>query len=255
MKFNNLGFFNKKNFVILSLVMMLGLIGYINYNLNKQSLLQTSSELEHYEMRMMEESGILREILGEDEYELSDETEDMDMEEMDMEENDMTEDGDVASNKVEGEMDNAIIVDSRDNSVIDVAQETSAKITEIITSKQTMKSNIYFIESKLERDKKRSEMISYLNDIINNQYTSEDLRNQASKMKMDVVASTDKELLIENMIMAKGFYDAVVYLSGDSISIVVHSEGLTDQEVAQIVDIVRRETDISMDNIVIMNKK
>lgn len=276
MKFKDISLLKRKNFVILALVMMLGLIGYINYNLNKASLLKTSSELENYEMKMMEESGVLREILEEDEYELTEEkgapesteeseeapesteesmNEEAESTEEPEEEKDISLGETAASDKVEGEMDNAIIVDSRDNSVIDVAQETNAQISAMITNQQMMKSNIYFIESKLERDKKRSEMVSYLDDIVNNEYTSEDLRNQALSMKMEVVTNSDKELLIENMVIAKGFSDVVVFMSGDSINVVVHSETLNEKEVAQIVDIVRRETDIPMDNIIIMNKK
>ncbi len=278
MKFKDISLLKRKNFVILALVMMLGLIGYINYNLNKTSLLKTSSELENYEMKMMEESGVLREILEEDEYELTEEegspesteeseeapesteesmNEETESTEEQKEEKDISLGETAASDKVEGEMDNAIIVDSRENSVIDVAQETNAQISAMITNQQMMKSNIYFIESKLERDKKRSEMVSYLDDIVNNEYTSEDLRSQALSMKMEVVTNSDKELLIENMVIAKGFSDVVVFMSGagDSINVVVHSETLNEKEVAQIVDIVRRETDIPMDNIIIMNKK
>ena len=38
----------RKNFAIVSLVLMLGLIGYVNYSINQQALLETSSELEKY---------------------------------------------------------------------------------------------------------------------------------------------------------------------------------------------------------------
>lgn len=242
MKGKEFSILRRKNFAIFSLVMMLGLIGYINYNLNKQSLLQTASELENYEMRMMEEHGMIEGILDDSEIQLGEE---------DQKDIELAEQGE----KVEGEMDNALIVDSRSNSVIDVAQETSSIITEIITNQQHMKSNIYFIESKLERDKKRSEMIQQLDDIAKNQYSEEDLRNQAIAMKMQVLSNSEKELLIENMIMAKGFPDALVYLSEEGINIVVNSETLTKQEVAQIVDIVKRETNLTMDQIVIMNRK
>ncbi|WP_026475871.1 SpoIIIAH-like family protein [Alkaliphilus transvaalensis] len=256
MKFRDFNVLKRKNFVIFSLVMILGLIGYINYNLNKQSLLQTSSELERYELRMMENSGVVTNILD-NEIALNEDEEEGEGE-LDLDLNKEEEDVDVdvdATNKTQDEMDNAIIVDSRDNEVINVAQETSAQITQIITDRQIMKSNAYFIESKLERDKRRSEMISYLNDIVDNQHTAEDLRSQAQNMKIQVVTNTEKEMMIENMITAKGFNDAIVYLTDQSINIVVHSEGLNEKEVAQIVDIVRRETDITMDNIIIMNKK
>ena len=238
MKLNRL---RRKNFIIFSLVMMLALIGYINFSLNKQALLQTSSELEKYEMTMMKESGILTEILGEDEMVLSEEIEE---EAEELEE----------TSSRQGEMDNAIIVDSRDNFVSDLVQETSTQITQIITNKEVMKSSTFFIETRLERDKKRSEMVSNLNEIINNNNSNQDIRNQAQSMKLNLITSTEKEMMIESMVMAKGFSDVVVYLSDQSINIVVQSEGLSSTDVAKIVDIVRRETQISMDNIIIMNK-
>lgn len=231
--------YHKKNFVVFSLVLMLGLIGYINYSLNKQSLLQTSSELEKYEMTMMEESGVMNELLEEEETNLNNG-------EREVLEN---------TTEAEKEMENAVIVDSSNSNITDIAKETNAQITELITNKEAMSSSGYFIESKLERDKKRGEMITYLNEIINNQLTSEEQRNQATNMKLKVIQNTEKEVLIENMIMAKGFSDAIVYLSDQSINIVVNSDELKASDVAKIVDIVKRETDIVMDNIVIMNKK
>ena len=236
--------FQRKNFIIFGLVMMLGLIGYINFSLNKQALLQTSSELEKYEMTMMKESGILTEILGEDEMVLS---EDISEEAEEDEESEET--------SKQNQMDNAMIVDSRDSFLNDLAQTTNSKITQVITNKEIMKASTFFIETRLERDKKRSEMISNLNEIINNNNTGQDLRDQAQSMKLNLITSTEREMMIESMVMAKGFRDVVVYLSDQSINIVVQSEGLNSTDVAKIVDIVRRETQISMDNIIIMNKK
>ncbi|SCY98653.1 SpoIIIAH-like family protein [Alkaliphilus peptidifermentans] len=235
MKINGI---RRKNFVIFSLVLMLGLIGYINYNLNKQSLLQTSSELERYELMMMQESGMLEIILEDDDFVYLED-----------------EESNMVSTTTKDEDDNIIIVDSLGNDPIDVAKETSAQISKIITDKQMMQSNAYFIEGRLERDKKRSEMVSHLDQIINNDYTTVDHRNQAQNLKLSVITNLEKEMLIENMIVAKGFNDVIVYLSENSINIIVQSSGLVEKEVAQIVDIVRRETDISMDNIIIMEKK
>ncbi|KAB3527572.1 SpoIIIAH-like family protein [Alkaliphilus serpentinus] len=221
----------KKNFIIFSLVLMLGLIGYINYSLNKQSLLETSSDLEEYELMMLEEEAPVDIVVNEEEEGLAE----------------------VAN--PEDDYD-TIIVDSLEGDIInDVANETSSEITDILTNKEMMSSSSYFIEGRLERDKRRSEMMSYLNDIIDNQYTSEDLRNQAQGMKLVVLSNTEMEMLIENMIIAKGFNDVIVYLGDDSINVIVQSEGLNEIDVAKIVDIITRETDIPMDNITIMEKK
>ncbi len=243
----------RKNFVIFSLVLMLGVISYVNYNLNQQALLETSSELEKYELTMMEEHGILDDLL--DEEAVFKENEEVEV----AEEAPPVGDELAVEDKKEiekKEITNAVIVDSADtNELTELAQSTNIEISEAVTSKKLMKSNTYFIESKLERDKKRSEMISNLNDIINGQNTSEEIRDQAVSMKLSTITSTEKEVFIENMIMAKGFNDVIVYLSDQSINIVVSSDNLTEKDVAKIVDIVNRETDIAMDNIIIMSKK
>ncbi|MBU5677567.1 SpoIIIAH-like family protein [Alkaliphilus sp. MSJ-5] len=239
----------RKNFVIFSLVLMLGVISYVNYNLNQQALLETSSELEKYELTMMEEHGLL------DEEAVFKENEEVEVaEEAPPVGDELAVEGKEEIEKKE--ITNAVIVDSADtNELTELAQATNVEISETVTSKKLMKSNTYFIESKLERDKKRSEMISNLNDIINGQNTSEEIRDQAVSMKLNTITSTEKEVFIENMIMAKGFNDVIVYLSDQSINIVVSSDNLTEKDVAKIVDIVNRETDIAMDNIIIMSKK
>lgn len=244
----------RKNFVIFSLVLMLGVISYVNYNLNQQALLETSSELEKYELTMMEEHGVLDNLLDEEAV-FKESTKAA--EEANSVEDELAEESKEEKEEIEKkEISNAVIVDSADtNELTELAQATNTEISETVTSKKLMKSSTYFIESKLERDKKRSEMISNLNDIINSQNTSEEIRDQAVNMKLNTITNTEKEVFIENMIMAKGFNDVIVYLSDQSINVVVSSDNLTEKDVAKIVDIVNRETDIAMDNIIIMSKK
>ena len=245
----------RKNFAIVSLVLMLGLIGYVNFSLNRQALLETSSELEKYELTMMEESGELDNLLGEKPVFGENETEDI-------AEKDVVQDDPIQEAKddkevsEEEEPDDTVIVDSRSSSkATELAEASDAEIVEAVTSKNLMKSSSYFIESKLERDKKRSEMVTSLNNIIDDRNTNEETRAQALDIKLNTITNTEKETFMENMIMAKGFDDAIVYLSDQSINIVVNSENLTAKDVAQIVDIVQRETDIAMDDIIIMNRK
>lgn len=164
--------------------------------------------------------------------------------------------GDSAQGDEEEKMSNAVVVDSRSsNQVTELAEASDAEIAKTVTSKKLMKSSSYFIESKLERDKKRSELITGLNNIIENQNTGEEMRAEAIGIKLNTITNTERETFVENMIMAKGFDNAVVYLGDQSINIVVSSDNLTEKDVAQIVDIVKRETDIELDNIVIMGKK
>lgn len=245
----------RKNFAIVSLVLMLGLIGYVNYSLNQQALLETSSELEKYELTMMKESGELDNLLDEKAVFGEDGIEDV-AEKDTVQDDSIQEAGGGIEVGEEDKSDDIVIVDSRNsNEATELAEASDSEIVETVTSKKLMKSSSYFIESKLERDKKRGEMVTSLNNIINDRNTNEETRAEALNIKLNTITNTEKETFVENMIVAKGFDDAIVYLSDQSINIVVNSEELTEKDVAQIVDIVKRETDIAMDDIIIMNRK
>ena len=239
----------RKNFIIFSLVLMLGVISYANYSLNQNALLETSSELERYELSMMEEYGLLYDTLdGEAVFNSDGEIVSVGEEEKDVH---LVE----QHTKTEEELSKTVVDSTENNKLEDLVKDTNIDITETVTSNSLMKSSAYFIEGKLTRDKKRSEMISSLDDIITTQNTSKEIKDSATNMKLNLISNTEKEVFIENMIMAKGFNDAIVYLSDQSINIVVSSAQLEANDVAKIVDIVKRETNIPMDQIIIMGKK
>ena len=60
-----------------------------------------------------------------------------------------------------------------------------------------------------------------------------------------------EENAAELMLQAKGFENAIVSISDGNADVVISSEGLTNQQIAQIEDIVKRKTGIAADKIVI----
>jgi len=60
-----------------------------------------------------------------------------------------------------------------------------------------------------------------------------------------------KELKIEGILGAKGL-EALVFLSGDSCTVVVKTTTLSERDVAQIGDAVRRIARISLQNITVV---
>ena len=62
----------------------------------------------------------------------------------------------------------------------------------------------------------------------------------------------EKELILEGLIKAKGFNEVVVSANSGNISVIVETSGLTNNEVAQIVDVVVTNSDYSIDNIKII---
>ena len=61
-------------------------------------------------------------------------------------------------------------------------------------------------------------------------------------------------MIVENLIMAKGFKNIVIFVNSNSISVVVDAEELKPEQVAQIQNIISRELNVETENIHISTK-
>ena len=64
-------------------------------------------------------------------------------------------------------------------------------------------------------------------------------------------SNAEKENAAETLLMAKGFLDPVVSITGDKVDVVINASSITDPQRAQIEDIVKRKTEVGADQIVI----
>lgn len=112
----------------------------------------------------------------------------------------------------------------------------------------------FFSEYRLEREKNRSKEVEMWEDIINNEKAEENFKNMAQQELVKIVSLTEKEMIIENLIVARGFNDALVFLTDDSATVIVEAKELTSANIAQIQDIVERKTKLPPKSIKIMKK-
>lgn len=112
----------------------------------------------------------------------------------------------------------------------------------------------FFSEYRLEREKNRSREVEMWEDIINSEKAEENFKNMAQEELVKIVALTDKEMMIENLIVSRGFNDALVFLTDDSATVIVEAKELTPSNIAQIQDIIVRKTKLDPKNIKIMKK-
>lgn len=112
----------------------------------------------------------------------------------------------------------------------------------------------FFSEYRLERDKNRSKEVEMWQDIINSEKAEENFKSMAQQELVKIVALTEKEMIIENLIVARGFNDALVFLTDDSATAIVEAKELTPSNIAQIQDIIVRKTKLDSKNIKIMKK-
>lgn len=109
----------------------------------------------------------------------------------------------------------------------------------------------YFSSARLSREQSRAKNKETLMNIINN----DKIASKDKKSAIDQVAQLTQDARLESaaelMLEAKGFTDSVVSIEKGSADVIVNAGELTQQQLAQITDIVTRKTKISADNIVI----
>ena len=113
----------------------------------------------------------------------------------------------------------------------------------------------YFAELRLERDKMYSQMLESYQKILSNNQISE-TQMEISENEIKKINDTRNAIMIaENLIKNKGFQDLIIFINGDSISIIVKAKELKEEQIAQIQNIISRELKGEIENIHISNKE
>ena len=107
----------------------------------------------------------------------------------------------------------------------------------------------YFAEAKLDREQSRAKQKEILTEMLDNSNVSESQKNVCSDSMLELQERIEKETAAEAMIEAKGFSQAYVRMDDDTVDVVVDKDTLTDAEVAQIQDIVKRKTGYTAEQI------
>ena len=124
--------------------------------------------------------------------------------------------------------------------------ETSTKVSN--------SDNNYFSTSKLERDTMYSQMLETYENILNSSNSLETQKQSATEEIKKINDTKNSIMICENLIKTKGFEDSIIFVNGESISIVVKDNQLTAEKVAQIQNIISREMNAKVENIHISNK-
>ncbi len=113
----------------------------------------------------------------------------------------------------------------------------------------------YFAQARLSRMTSRDDAVQTLSAILGGGDLSEEENAAYTMEAVNLSQLSESESKIESLIKAQGFNDCIVYLDGETASIVVKSEGLASNEAAQIKDILLTEVTIPAENIRIFEVK
>ena len=112
----------------------------------------------------------------------------------------------------------------------------------------------YFSTSKLERDTMYSQMIETYEKILNSTNSLETQKQSAQDEITKINNIKNSIMICENLINTKGFKNNIIFVNGDSISVIVEEENLTQEKVSQIQNIISREMNAKAENIHISSK-
>lgn len=141
-------------------------------------------------------------------------------------------------------------VSAEAESTADTETPEGEKVGEAVLT-SSASAGAFSASAKLNREQVRSKNEASLLEIINNTDISEDMKADAIASMNRMTDRAEKELDAELLLEAKGFKDSVVSINDDSVDVIVGTAEITDEQKAQIEDIVTRKTERNVSDIVI----
>ena len=227
----------KKNQIIISVIaIMLIAAGYMNYTSNEKQALETAVLTDSEKYAGIGDATLVSANIADNN---------------DLVNNDETQNIIDDSAKNEEKKDEIKSNDQNTESKENIVQNeinTSTTVTETSGDQ-------YFAELRLERDKMYSQMLESYQKILSNNQISE-TQKEISENEIKKINDTRNAIMIaENLIKNKGFQDLIIFINGDSISIIVKAKELKEEHIAQIQNIKSRELKGEIENIHISNKE
>ena len=143
---------------------------------------------------------------------------------------------------------NEAMVEAEDEMTQAAEENENAEVSEV---------SEYFAQARLTRQESRDEALALLEMAA----TSESASQETIDSAMDAIAAmatySMRETQIENLLIARNFSDCVAFISADAVTISVPApvEGLSDADVAKIVDTITSETDFDATQIKVIEIK
>ena len=245
----------RNQIMITALAVMIAVAGYLNFAGNK---LKEETLVVNDEMLMEEDRTALLDLSEED---IASDIESMDQEAQLTEnylDEGMQESGQLSRVEVDltanGEEAMDEVVAAAGDNVNGGEQSADSKTIEgtpgeaVFTSTQAVST---LSAAKLLKEQTRAKNKEALTEIVNNQELDASQKQEAVAGMVAITDLSEREMEAEILLSAKGFPESVVSISNDGVDVVVCAAALTDAQLAQIMDIVSRKTEVSAEKIII----
>ena len=98
-------------------------------------------------------------------------------------------------------------------------------------------------------------MLESYENVLNSSNSLETQKQSATDEIKKINDTKNSIMICENLIQTKGFENSIIFVNGDSISVILKSDEMTQEEVAQVQNIISREMNAEIENIHISTKE
>ncbi len=223
----------KNQMMIFALTLMIAVAGYLNFNSGNLAVDNPDASKQEKESQDVSDMMYNGAVGNMDDAVISANLEDT-----------VEDASDMAKNDVANEAEDSTYEDSID----------TEKIGETILTSGQATAN-FLVEAKLNREQMRAKSKEILNGIIENESISEDAKKDAISALVEMTENMEMEYAAEQQLGVKGFANAIVSISEESVDVTIAKAELSETEKAQIEDIVMRKVNCEVSDIVITTMK
>ncbi len=120
----------------------------------------------------------------------------------------------------------------------------NADIISTVTANSIANEN-YFTTAKFTRNQARDEAVETISTVLKDLNLTDEDKQEVSAKAIALTDIIEMESRIENLIKAKGFAECVVYITENSANVVVKTDGLNQDQATQIKNIIVSEGKIA----------
>ena len=214
----------RNQLIVLVISLMLITAGYLNFTTNQANILETST-IASRDDSTIGDAQLVSTIPKENE-------------------------ANVVENLLNGEIGNTVT----ENLLTESEKPTSGTVDTGESNSSQETEDYYFTTSKLERNTMYSELLDTYQEIYNNANSTANQKSEALTKISEINNAKNAIMIAENLIIAKGFENVVIFVNEGSVSVIIKTEELKQEDIAQIQNIVSRELSVGVDIIHISNK-
>ena len=211
----------KKNQVVIFVIaLMLVTAGYLNFTNQqkmKQNLLPTSSLADSEQMAAIGDATLVSANQVED--------------------NNINNSNEINTNQSTNDIKNV----TNSNEMVNATQEN--------TNVTTNESDMYFTQSKLDRDNMYSQTLENYQKILETDNLSSDEKSNAQSEIKRINDEKNAIMIAENLIKTKGFENVILFVNNGNVTGIIKAEKLDEQQISQIQNIITRELNVNANKI------